>query len=275
MTALTTTRAVLRRRVATLLEDITEMTATANGLTTTFIDTIRLGNSIERATGREIMFTSGANLGTSRRVTTSDMTTGTLTFAAVTSTVAGDTAEMYNFRLEGWISPQYHNALDMAIDQAWPLFGTKVTVAAAAVFSTTTTLIDIPSGIDQLESVEYQDTSSLWQEVKQADGRYGVGWSVEADGTDVVIRGENWRDRLQGRSIRLVGYTRATVLATDAATTTIPPEWIVYKAASILCLAKKRSPEIYNQGLVYREDAEKLEGRVRTRRKGRPVMVTP
>ena len=277
MTALTTTRAALRRQIGYTLGDVTELVATAAGTTSTFIDTTRVGTNIERAKGRDIVFTSGTNLGLVRRITDSDMTAGVLTFAAVTAaTAAADTAEMYNFRLEGWTVPEYNDAINRAIDQAWPLYGTKVTVSAAAVFNGTTTTIDVPSGIDQLESVEFQDTASLWQEIPQADKRFGVGWSVEADGSDVIVRGWNWRNWIDGQSVQLVGYTRSSTLTTDASTTAIPPEWLIAKAASLLLLsATRRDANNYNKGLLYREDAEKLMPSIRVRRRNRPMMVTP
>jgi hypothetical protein len=276
MTALTTTKAVLRKRIARLFDDVTTVTATANGTTTTLIDTIRLGNSIERPNGREIVFTSGTNAGSVRRITSSDMTTGTLTFAAVgLATATNDTAELYNFRGKGFSVDAYNDAINMAIDQAWPLYGTRVMVSAAAVFDTDTTTIDIPSGIDQIEAVEYQDVNDLWQEVPQATQRFRVGWSVEADGTDVVVRGYNLRSRMDDRSIRLIGYTRATTLTADTDTTAIPPEWIIYTAAEQLCLSKRDDAALYNLGLVYRDKAEKAAASIRTRRRGRAYMVTP
>jgi hypothetical protein len=276
MTALTKTLAELRRDIGYMLGDVLELTATANGSTTTFIDSVRLGTNIERPTGRDMVFTSGTNLGSVRRVSNSDTSTGTLTFAAVTSTVAGDTAELYNFRSKGWTAAEYKRAINKAIDKAWPLFATKVTVSAAAAFSSTTTTIDVPSGIDQIESVEYQDTDSLWQEIPQAMGRYKDGWSVEADGSDVVIRGWGWRQRADSRSIRFTGYTRATALSADTDATAIPPEWLCMEAASQMCLsATDRDTNNYNKGLLFREDADKLKGSIRTRRKGRPVMVSP
>lgn len=277
MTALTTTRAELRRRIGFVLGDITPLIATAVGTTTRLTDTVRLGNSIERPNGRDIVFTNGANLGTVRRVTTSDMTAGTVDFAALGTAVAlNDTAEMYDFRGKGWRVPEYDNAINMAIDAAWPLFGVPVTVSAAAVFDATTTTIDVPSGIDQVESVEYQDSGDIWQIIPQASSRYGDGWSVEADGSDIVIRGAGWRARVSGMSVRLVGYTRATTLTADTDTTPIAPEWIVAKAASIMCLsATGRDTNNYNKGLLFREDADKLLPSIRTRRKNRPVMVAP
>lgn len=274
MTALTTTRAELRKRIGLMLGDCLPLTATSPGSVANFTDTINLGLGIENAKGRDIVFTSGDNLGTIRRV--EQHGTGFVEFEDVgTATLESDTAELYNYRHEGWQVVEYHNAINMAIDQAWPLYATKVTVSAASTFSGTTTTVDVPSGIDQIESVEFSDVESLWQSVPQAHNRYGDGWSVEADGSDVVVRGTFWRQRLEGRSVRLIGYTRAAALDSDDETTAIPPEWICAKAAEILCLSRPRNPTLYNLGLVYRENAEKLENRIRTRRKGRPQMVTP
>ena len=277
MTALATTRAEIRRRIGYMLNDVVELTATATGTASTFIDAIRVGTNIERPTGRDIVFTSGTNIGLVRRVTISDTSTGTLTFSPVTAaTAVADTAEMYNFRLKGWRVDEYNKFINMAIDEAWPLHATKATVSAAATFSGTTTLIDVPSGIDQLESVEYSDSDSLWQEIPQAPNRYGVGWSVEADGSDVAVRGWNWRNVADGQSVRLVGYTRATVLSADTTETSIPPEWLCYRAASMMCIAAaERSPNNYNLGLLFREEADKLKNTIRTRRRGNPKMVTP
>lgn len=277
MTALATTRKEVRRRIGRRLSDVTQLTATANGSTTTFVDTTKLATSIENAKGREVVFTSGTNAGLVRRVTDANMTTGTLTFAAVTaSTVAGDTAELYNFRLKGWTVDEYNDAINDAIDTAWPLFATKVSVNAAATFDADSGEIDIPSGIDQVESVEYQDSSGIWHEITQAASRYDAGWSVAHDGTTLHVRGRRWLNGVSGLTVRLNGYARSGRLDSDTATTDIPPEWLEYAACEILCLsARERDANNYNLALLFREKAEKARESIRTRRRGRPVMVTP
>ena len=277
MSALTTTRAELRRRIGRRLSDVTALTATANGNTTTFVDTIKLATSIENAKGREIVFTSGTNAGLVRRITDANMTTGTLTFAAVTaSTAAGDTAEIYNFRLKGWPVDEYNDAINDAIDTAWPLFGTRVSVNASATFDSDSATIDVPAGIDQLESLTYSDSDGILHEITQAPTRFDAGWSVAADGTTIHVRGRRWLCNLDGMSVQLHGYARSARLDADTDDTDIPPEWLVYSACEILCMsAVERDSNNYNRGLLFREKADKARESIRTRRKGRPVMVTP
>jgi hypothetical protein len=84
------------------------LTATANGSTTTFVDTQRTGTQTETLRGRQILFTSGSNLGTTKIITAFTDTTGTITWSgAITSTVTNDTAEIYNKRGTGWLKEDY------------------------------------------------------------------------------------------------------------------------------------------------------------------------
>ena len=75
----------LRRSVGNMLGDVTALTATAAGTTTTFIDTISLSSNIEHPRNRDIVITGGhaSNLGVIRRVTEADLLSGSVQFDAL------------------------------------------------------------------------------------------------------------------------------------------------------------------------------------------------
>jgi hypothetical protein len=122
-----TSRAQLRTRIASMLGDLTTLTATVAGSTTQFIDTRTLTSNMENPRNREFIFIRHGNPavftndGLIRRITNSDLNAGWISFDALTAaTAVGDVGEMYNFRGKGWLYDQYNNAINQAIAEAYP-----------------------------------------------------------------------------------------------------------------------------------------------------------
>ena len=271
------TRQLLRQYMGRQVGDLTSLTATANGSTTTFVDTTSLVSAVETAKGRDIIFTSTPNLGIIRRITAADMTTGTLTFAAVTSTVAGNTAELYNFRGKGWRVEEYHDAINRAIASAFRPYYQPFNAVIAAVFDDATGDLTVPAGITHVEDLEFEDPNGIWQTVPQAGGRGQSGWWADQYANTINVRDWRFTSLMDGQNLRLIGWTRPTLMTAETSVTYIDQEWLISKASSLLCLsALDRDRENYNRGMVFQQEADRNEGALRTRMSGkvRPLGYT-
>jgi hypothetical protein len=259
-----TTRGALRRMIGNTLGDVTVLTATADGTTTRLNDTVRLSGSIEIPLNRGLIFTSGANIGIERRVTTSDMSVGYVDFAAVTAaTATGDTAEMYNFRGRGWRIPELHDALNDAMLYASPPYWEPYSVAVAAVFNSTTGLLTIPATIQLVYAIQYQDADTFWHPVPSASSRYGQGWTVNLQSGVIDVRGTSIPN---GAAVRLEGFKKPTALTIETSTTNINPQWLVNKACAILCMGGvERDSANYNLGQIFDQKAERGKSALHTR----------
>ena len=268
-TTLTTTRAEIRSRLAMLFGDRFPLTATG-GSTTTFIDTQHLTSLMERPDERQLVFLSGLNEGLVRRVTDANLSTGTLTVATLPNAViAGDTAELYNFRAKGGTYAEYNDAIRMAQDAAWPAHRVRVVLDIAALFDDTTGEIEIPVEIVEIETLEYQDTDALWQTVPRAASAFATGWSVEPVNGVLTVRDQAWTGPMDGVGTRLRGWARETPMDDDNDTTTIHPDWLVWQAKRYMHDIKVNQgidqQFHYNQSLVAQQEADKLRKKLVTR----------
>jgi hypothetical protein len=222
-----TTRAVLRLWTAQLVGDVTKLTATSNGTTTTFVDIENCAQQDDSLIGRWLYFTSGANSGTQRRVTDSVKSSGTLTFRAVTSTLSGDTAELYNFRNTGLNPAEIHDAINRAIESVSRDFITEVAATYTFDASSPVFNLDQSTWVAVSKQAEWQDSGGAWNKIPSLNLRID-----KANRTAELRNNSVWQ--ANGRSVRLRGYTAAGQLSADSSTTTIDAEWIVTQAAAWL-----------------------------------------
>ena len=266
---ISTTRAELRQRIGRELGDLTSVTATANGSTTRFTDTIRLRTATNTLVDREVIFTSGTNAGTIRRITSDNLTSGGgyFDFAAVTAaTATNDTAEIYNFRGRGWSIAEIHDAINAARVQAYPLYKERIVFSLGAFDQDTGYLSITPGTADYIYQVTYPDVNSMTQVVPRAKSTFQNGWSTN-DG-QVHIRGRDLLRLLNGKTLTAYGYTTPSALSADSDTTSIAPEWIIWTACAMLCRQRYLQTDdskLYNMALVYDDKAERAKGSIRTR----------
>lgn len=261
------TRKQLRQRVASLFDDITSLTATGNGTTTTFVDTFNVNTGSESFDGCEIFFTSGSNDGLISRVTTTTASSGTLTFTpARTSTATSDTAELYNRRNKGFRVQDYHRALNQAIEEFQGIALIPVIEAISAAYDAETQTFAIPATTLEVHTVEYQDSDSIWQKIRPARPRGGYGWTFEAPASVIRIEGEPaWA--ADGYSLRVHGYKRQTALSADTDVVPFDSTALVYTAAATLCLSKIGGDSRYaNMAASFRQTAAMNANRARTLR---------
>lgn len=228
-----TSRSALRLWVGEILGDVKSLTATAVGTTTTFIDLKNnavLGDSL---TGRILYFTGPVNnLGLERRITGNTESTGTLTFAAVTTAPAlADTAELWNDRNTGVIpSTQVHNFINRAIAAVERLFLTEVSAEYAFKSTTPAFALAQSTWIAVVQGAEWKDGANVWHHIPSADVR------VDRANRTVEIRNTP-RDLADGRTVRLRGYTAAGALTSDTAETSVNAEYVATQAAAWLLAA--------------------------------------
>jgi hypothetical protein len=236
------TRAQLRRRVADIFGDLRMLEATANGSTTTFVDTFNVNSGTDDYRKCEILFTSSPNAGLVSVVTTSNVSTGTLTFTpARTSTLTGNTAELYRFTGTGFTVAEYHRAINDAIHDLHGTYLIESLQAIALPYSVTDQTLLIPATMHKLYRLEYTTSDGAIREIPPARraGQMG-GWSVEGSGT-VRIEGRIARTA-NGLTLRAWGYTLQSALATDADVCSYDAEAVAYTAAARLCMGRVGSP---------------------------------
>jgi len=261
------TRKQLRQRVASLFDDITSLTATGNGTTTTFVDTFNVNTGAESFDGCEIHFTSGSNLDLDSRITTTTASTGTLTFTpARTSTATSDTAELYNRRNKGFRVQDYHRAINQAIEEYQGVALIPVIESIAAAYDAETQTFAIPSTTLEVHTVEFQDADGIWQKIRPARPRGGEGWTFEAASSVIRIEGDPaWE--ADGYSLRVHGYKRQDALTADTSVVPFDSTALVYTAAANLCLSKVGSDQRYgSMAASFLQMASRNAGRARTLR---------
>jgi hypothetical protein len=281
-----TSRAQLRTRIASMLGDLTTLTATVAGSTTQFIDTRTLTSNMENPRNREFIFIRHGNPavftndGLIRRITNSDLNAGWISFDALTAaTAVGDVGEMYNFRGKGWLYDQYNNAINQAIAEAYPLFKQEYAEPVIG-WSTTGHTLVVPEGYEYVYAVEYtEDDFVSWTPVPPATNPWTSGWGLSANsqgGSDPKITINDpiyytplFATDLINDTVRMRGYGPPQPLDADGDETSINPEWLCNKAASILCFSALDR----DQGNAYRAQrfdqmAERHLSSIRTRMPG-------
>jgi hypothetical protein len=263
-----TTRATLRRTTGRLCGDLIVATATANGTTTTLIDTVRAVAGDDALIGRQAFYVSGtsANLYTTRRVSANAESTGTITVSTAWSSASasGDVVELFASRS---ISPTPDEIHDKLNDLIRGVADKHLTVvdSTPATFDAEDPYLDIPATWIGYSGAFWQDDLGIWHEIAKAHrplhknlGTYG---QVEIAGTT--------RWQVDGNDVMLVGVTPAAVLASDTDSTIVNPDWLCKQAAGELLIQNARSYEdtagAERRGNLYLQLAAALFPQVQTR----------
>jgi hypothetical protein len=273
--SLTQTLAQLRRRLARELGDYTAITCTANGTTTTLIDTQRVNSATQDMKGRIIVSTNGTNTGLQRVVTSFTDSTGTLGFSALTAATApNDTFDVFNKRGKGFAPSDYDAAINDAINDAFPLcLIEQVATITPAFDADAGGELTVPASFVYVHTVEYQDEDGYWHNLPRSSRHAGYGWTADAAAGELRILGAPGRS-IDGFTVRLTGYGRQGTLSSDSDTCAIPAEWLIYKAAAALCLsAIDKDPTYGPKVSVYEGRANGLRTRIRTLRKSGSELV--
>lgn len=264
----------LRQAVADRFGDLTQLTTTASGSSTTLVDALNVNAGSEHFNGRMLLITSGTYDNHKARITGTTDSSGTLTFtpAAGGTIASGVTADVFNRRGIGFTIGEYDRAINNAIDDAFPL---AVNEAYAEVASANVTVannkttIQVPDSIYEVYAVEWLDDDDVHRDIPKATRSNNYGWRALPNGfieitgppqfvtidRTLYLRGYNRQDRLTEAS----GVTHAN------ATCLLNKEWIVARAAYHLALgAVMRGPEYGSLAQQFGRETEMLRTRLRT-----------
>lgn len=263
---LSQTLAQLRVRVADRFGDYVLLTATSNGLATSFIDTINVTTASEYPVGQEIVFEDGSK----RRVTGWTDTTGTLTFAtlgATTYTATGKTAALYNKRGKGFLSAQYDRAINAAINDAFPLGLIEVRGTISA-FDANTPEMTVPANMAFVKTLEWEDSDGLFHVIPMATRTSEYGWIADPGAGQLRLLGDPaWT--ANGFDLRITGFGRQDTLSSDSDTCLLDAEYVVSRACYHLALGALDKDPMYGQMVgIFLQESERKRSRIRTLDKG-------
>lgn len=234
---LTQTRAQLRRLVAKRFGDHTALVATANGTTTTILDTYHVNDGTHHFNGCDIICLNGTNANLRRRVKATATSTGTLTLnsALTAATATSDTFDCFNRAARGYTAEQYDDAINAAIIDAYPAGMIHVVATVGTAFDAETPEVTVPAALVDVTDVELQDSDGDWHIVPKARARGGDGWWADKAAGQLRLHGRAaWMaDEL---TLRMHGLGRQDTLSTDSDVCALNVEYIVAHAAYHLAL---------------------------------------
>jgi hypothetical protein len=268
------TRAQLRARLMDVFLDGVQLTFTANGSTTTCLDTFNVNTGSESFDGRDIIFTNSTNIGLVSRITGTNATTGTLTFApARTSTLSTETADVVNRRGKGFTAGEYHRAINSAIEEINGLTLVPVISSISDAYSVSTQTFTVPTTVKEIYLVEYQDGNDDWREIPPAGSRGGIGWTAEPSAGVIRIKG-NVAEMADGYSLRTHGYAEQAALTSETSVCAFDGAGVVAMAAYTLCRgALDRDQRFGTMLLTLKDDYEKAKARMWWLRDPQSVIV--
>lgn len=219
-----------------MLGNVIVATATANGSTTTFIDTTHLSISDNALVGREAYFVSGANSAVSRTISASNQAAGRITWVtALTSTLIGDVVEIHNVRASGWTVQEIHDEIDGVLREASDSLPNYDRDNLVAVFDQDAPVSTIPATYRGIYQVAWLDASGFEHVVPAARDAGDPGWWVNRNENELAINGD-WRQAMDTYTVRIYGTKVYSALSTDASTTTCNEEWLVNQVCANLCM---------------------------------------
>lgn len=267
----------LRLAVGDELNDVLQVTVTANALnsTTRLYAVGQINQGAETNVGREIVFTSGGNMGEIRRVLQTNPRDGWLEVDRVlpTAIATGDLAELYGFRGRGWAILSYHRNINRAIADASPAHkGTPIEAVIATAFDSDAPSVSVPQLVNWVARVEYLPAgATLYQEVPMAEDRLFRGWSVDAPNEALVFRGDDILTQMDGATIKVVGFRKAQPLVEEDDRTSVPDRFIIEFCKHHMLMSgmdrEQGGDNRYNRAMVAREDKD-LRAKLSLRTRG-------
>lgn len=262
--SLTQTFEELIERVARRLGDYEPLTASANGTTTTFIDSFGITTAAEDMKGM-MLVTSDTSV---HRVTVFNDATNTITFAPAVGSAAttgiNETAYLLNKRGKGFRLDEYKHAVNAAINDAFPLGLIEVYDDAVVTFDATSPSITIPPAFTHVHTVSWTDDDDYEHVLRAGTGTNESGWIVDSARGELRILGRPaWM--ADGLSVNLTGYGRQDRLDALSDTCALNAEYIVSRACYHLCFGALDKDQKFQQAATtYLNESMKLRTRLRT-----------
>lgn len=272
MALLQTTLLELVGRLANDLDDRVDLTATTNGSTTTFVDTVNINEMTRSYDGWEFWGTSAPNADVVRTILST--ATNTITFtSALTSTTTGNTAMLVNKMGRGFHIQEYKRAINAAISDFNGIARIEMIDSIAQVFDASNGTITPGEDTCEVYRVEFQDSGGAWNEIRRATPRGGYGWTAEPAGGVIRIEGDAAYSA-DGYAIRLHGYRFQEQLSAQSDLCYFDPGGIVARAAYYLCRGGVgRDSRFATMVILYKDESETMMRRAKARSTRRPGTV--
>jgi hypothetical protein len=242
------TRKELRRMVGTRLGDYVLLTEDTGGQDTIWRDADKLLGNTNAYRGRYLYPSGGtvANLAAMRRVTSSSQGQVEFSPALPANNAAADEAELWGIHGEGFLPTEVNDILAEVVHDGTANFYVPVQADVTDAFDAFDRQFTVPATITiGIYDVEVQDLNDDWVSVDRASNSGGSGFWVNRGLGYVTVGGDSWLSRMDGMNLRVTGYGTGTPLTTDASTTNINSEWIVYETMSrLLYMGFERNPEL-------------------------------
>jgi hypothetical protein len=267
----TTTLETLIQRAAFRLGDLVmlETTRESSGDTELYdAANVPMGN--EDLTRRQMIFSSGSYRGQIVVITATDASSHGLTYEPPTAgpVQIATTAYVINKHGMGYVYSEYKMALNMAIDDSYPLARTPV-AGTTSVFDSDLATLSIPSTINEVYEVQYQDDDGNWWPVSRSYGSGYRGWQVNQYENTIIINDDTLRSEIAGLNVRVLGEGKHPALTTYDSTTKLHPDYLVARCCYHLCLMgmdRDITGTRARQVGVFADEAEKKMTMIRTQR---------
>jgi hypothetical protein len=271
-----TTRLALRQEIGRLTGDMLKCTATANGTTTTLIDTLRLYRGDGKLAGRIGWLATGtaANLYRMVRVTGNTRATWTVTFADTalpSATATGDVLELWNTDAMGFYPDDVNAEINSAIAAAGSLT-TAPDEEEVADFDYDSPVLTIPDDWAYFGGVRWLDTSAttdgVWQEIEATE----ANMSIDVRNRTVTLK-RPYATRIHGATTRLYGDIASSALNIDTAETSVDAEWLTAYVSYRLLLPMMRrttkgDDDVATRMAFCKQVADAARGKARNRPQG-------
>lgn len=263
----TTTRLQLFRDIAAELGDLVELTASADGSSSTFVAANDMLYADGGLNGCEAWYAtagvaSSANLYSRRLVTDTDYPTGTITVQPnwTAPPIAGDVVLLVNARGTGVTIPEIHRKINQLIRRVRTELATEV-ADTPATFSAQSPVLSIPTTWDGFLGVQIERIPSM---VGVWENLIGKPYTINVwDTPKTVTINATHRGLCQGKRLRLVGVNDLTELSADTDTTAAPASWLTKTAAyELLEAAALRSGDVataFTYGELLKQQAIALQ----------------
>lgn len=265
----------LRIMVARQLGDYRHVTA-SDGSLNTVTDVFNLVDNTDRFRGAEMVCTSGplANVGKKVKVVSSSFETYTVTFIPdlPVAVSAGDEFDLFTFGRTPTTIQDYDGAINDAIRAADPANQPKVMVDLVDPFVRLDGGIAVPDTLTRIYRVAFRGEDGLYTDIPP--GRYAgsEGWYIDR-AQRMLVFGPGYAAWLDGKLLRVYGYTRALPLDTDEQRTDTDAEWIVDSAVASL-LTRALDQAIFPIGQSRQNRADQLRSKMMRTPEPNTVSVT-
>lgn len=270
------TRAELRRRIAQNLGDYRSLEVTSSGGNYDIVDHLNISSATEDLSGCQVIVTSGANAGHIARIQSVNTGQGKAVLVPQPTEVfaVGDTVDVVMKRGRGWEVREYHQAINDAINDAYPFTLAEISVITSA-FDVEAGTIDVPAELLEVYAVEWQDTNGNWHPLPKAQRTGGWGWKADSSSGVIAIT-DSPRYLADNQPIRLFGYGKHPTLRSESDRTDVNAEWLTARASYYLCRGgMDRDPQRGSLVLLFEREAAALRTRLRMLRKGATARVRP